>query len=79
LDGVANLISGFPEIQDLTFVPHKTLYRAIYPDYDIRVPHRDITGYINILKENFPQDTERIDGLSRGRRLLSHWYFPENQ
>jgi len=62
-DGVANLISGFPEIRDLIFVPHKTLYRAIYPDYDIRVPHRDITGYINILKENFPQDTERIDGI----------------
>ena len=37
-DGVPNLIYGFPEIQDVVFAPHKPLYRAIYPDYDIRVP-----------------------------------------
>ena len=62
-DGIANLISGFPEIKDVTFVPHKTLYRAIYPDYDIRVPHRNIAGYIKILKTNFPQEHDGIDGI----------------
>ncbi len=59
-NGVANLIEGFPEIQDVAFVPHKTLYRAIYPDYDIRVPHMDVPGYIKILKDELPR--------RRGRR-----------
>ena len=62
-NGIANLISGFPEIKDVTFVPHKTLYRAIYPDYDIRVPHRDVPGYIKILKKNFPEESEGIDNI----------------
>jgi all-trans-retinol 13,14-reductase len=62
-DGVPNLIYGFPEIQDIAFVPHKTLYRAIYPDYDIRVPHTDVPGYIKVLKANFPDDAAAIDGI----------------
>ncbi len=62
-DGVANLLYGFPEIRDVVFVPHKTLYRTIYPDYDIRVPHMNIPGYIAILKKNFPGDEEAIDGI----------------
>jgi all-trans-retinol 13,14-reductase len=62
-NGVANLIQGFPEIEDIAFVPHKTLYRAVYPDYDIRVPHRDVPGYIKILKANFPDDAQAIDGI----------------
>ena len=62
-EGVPNLISGFPEIQDITFVPHRTLYRAIYPEHDIRVPHRDVPGYIQILKANFPDDAAAIDGI----------------
>lgn len=62
-DNVANLISGFPEIKQVKFVPHKTLYRAIYPDYDIRVPHRDLPGYIKILKSNFPEEAGGIDGI----------------
>jgi phytoene dehydrogenase-like protein len=62
-DGVPNLIAGFPEIQDVVFQPHKTLYRTIYPDYDIRVPHRDIPGYVAILKKNFPGDEVAIDGI----------------
>lgn len=70
-NGVANLISGFPEIEDLTFVPHKTLYRAIYPDYDIRVPHRDMDGYIKILKENFPQDEVGIEGIFKDMKGLT--------
>jgi phytoene dehydrogenase-like protein len=62
-NGVANLIGGFPEIQDITFVPHKTLYRAVYPDLDIRVPHMDLPGYIKILKASFPDDGAAIDGI----------------
>jgi phytoene dehydrogenase-like protein len=62
-DGVANLIQGFPEIQDVVFVPHKPLYRAIYPDHDIRVPHRDVPGFIQVLKTNFPDDGPAIDGI----------------
>ncbi|MFO7733375.1 MAG: NAD(P)/FAD-dependent oxidoreductase [Candidatus Aminicenantes bacterium] len=62
-NGVPNLIPGFPEIDDVTFVPHKPLYRAIYPEHDIRVPHRDVAGYIKILKKNFPGEAEGIDGL----------------
>ena len=62
-DGAANLLYGFPEIRDVAFVPHKTLYRAIYPDHDIRVPHRDVPGYIALLKKNFPGEDAAIDGI----------------
>ncbi len=70
-NGVPNLISGFPEIQDITFVPHKTLYRAIYPEYDIRVPPRDIPGYIKILQEHFPEEKEGIKGLFEDMKGLT--------
>jgi all-trans-retinol 13,14-reductase len=62
-DGVANLITGFPEIKDVIFAPHKPLYRAVYPDYDIRVPHMDPAGYVAVLKKNFPDDGAAIDGI----------------
>jgi len=62
-DGVPNLIYGFPEIKDVAFSPHKPLYRAIYPDYDIRVPHMDPAAYIAILKKNFPDDGPDIDAI----------------
>jgi phytoene dehydrogenase-like protein len=62
-DGVPNLIPGFPEIEDIAFVPHKPLYRAIYPGHDIRVPHRDAPGYIGLLKKHFPAESAGIDGL----------------
>ena len=62
-DGIPNLIYGFPEIRDIVFAPHKPLYRAIYPDYDISVPDRDVAGYVKILKTNFPDEAAGIDGL----------------
>jgi len=62
-NGLANLISGFPEITDVEFVPHRTLYRAIFPEHDIRVPHKDISGYIKILHGHFPADKDAIDGI----------------
>jgi len=62
-NGIHNLIPGFPEITDIEFVPHKHLYRAIFPDYDIRVPHRDPDGYAKILCGHFPQEREGIEKL----------------
>jgi all-trans-retinol 13,14-reductase len=62
-NGIPNLIQGFPEIRDVVFTPHRPLYRAVYPDHDIRVPHMDVPGYIAILKQNFPGDTAAIDGI----------------
>lgn len=62
-NGVHNLINGFPEIKDIEFLPHPNLYRAIFPDYDIRVPQKDVKAYINILAENFPDESEGIEKL----------------
>jgi len=62
-DGVPNLLTGFPEIQDIVFVPHKPLYRAVYPEHDIRVPHLDVPGYAKALKAGFPGEDAAIDGI----------------
>ena len=62
-NGVANLIPGFPEIEDIEFVPHKTLYRAIFPEHDIRVPHKDVAGYIKLLQRHFPGEAQGIAAL----------------
>ena len=62
-NGLPNLIPGFPEITDLEFVPHKVLYRAIFPDYDVRVPHKDLDGYIKLLIGLFPEEKAGIEGL----------------
>jgi all-trans-retinol 13,14-reductase len=62
-NGVRNLINGFPEITEVEFLPHPSLFRAIYPDYDIRVPQRDTGAYIGILNKLFPQDKEAIAGI----------------
>ncbi len=69
-DGIPNLIEGFPEIKDIEFVPHKVLYRAIFPDYDIRVPHKDVDGYIKLLIEQFPEEKAGIEGLFQTMRGL---------
>jgi all-trans-retinol 13,14-reductase len=62
-NGLHNLIPGFPEITDIEFVPHPHLYRAIFPDHDIRVPNRDLQGYIDLLTKTFPAEREGIKGL----------------
>jgi phytoene dehydrogenase-like protein len=67
-NGIPNLIDGFPEITDIEFVPHKVLYRAIFPDYDIRVPHKDVDGYIKLLIEKFPEEKEGIESLFQTMR-----------
>jgi all-trans-retinol 13,14-reductase len=62
-DGSYNLIPGFPEITSVDFVPHPSLYRAIYPDYDITIPQRDVAGYVKILKSHFPDEHAGIDAI----------------
>jgi phytoene dehydrogenase-like protein len=68
--GIHNLIPGFPEIQDVEFVPHKVLYRAIFPDFDIRVPPKNIEGYIKILTGYFPEEAEGIRNLFQAMQGL---------
>jgi all-trans-retinol 13,14-reductase len=62
-EGIHNLIPGFPEIKDVEFVPHPNLYRAIYPDYDIRAPQKNLPAYIDILIGYFPDEKEGIQGI----------------
>ena len=62
-NGVHNLIPGFPEIEEVEFVPHPNLYRLILPDYDITVPQKNITAYINNLIELFPEEKTGIEGI----------------
>jgi phytoene dehydrogenase-like protein len=62
-DGIHNLIPGFPEITDVEFVPHPHVYRAIFPDYDFRVPQKNLAGYIDLLIGLFPPEAEGIKGL----------------
>jgi phytoene dehydrogenase-like protein len=61
--GLHNLFPGFPEITEVEFVPHPHLYRAMYPDYDIRVPQKDIAGYVKLLSSLFPDEQQGIQGL----------------
>jgi all-trans-retinol 13,14-reductase len=69
--GVHNLIPGFPEITDVEFVPHPTLYRAIFPDYDFRVPQKNLRGYVEMLIGYFPDEKEGIEGIFEDMRGLS--------
>jgi all-trans-retinol 13,14-reductase len=71
-DGVYNLIPGLPEIQDIRFVPHKPLYRAIFPEHDIRVPHRDPDAFKRTLIELFPDEAVGIEGLFKSIAGLSN-------
>jgi all-trans-retinol 13,14-reductase len=62
-NGIHNLIPGFPEIKDVEFVPHPSLYRAIFPDYDYRVPQKNLKKYIEMLVEYFPEEKQGIEGI----------------
>jgi phytoene dehydrogenase-like protein len=70
-NGVRNLISGFPEIEDVEFVPHPHLYRAIFPEYDYRVPQRDVKKYIGTLVGYFPEEEKGILGIFEDMEGLS--------
>ncbi len=62
-NGIYNLIFGFPEIETVEFDPHPNLYRMLFPDYDIKVPQKNLTGYINQLIELFPHEKDGINGI----------------
>ncbi|HTP12071.1 MAG TPA: NAD(P)-binding protein, partial [Bacteroidota bacterium] len=70
-NGVHNLIQGFPEITDVEFLPHPNLFRAIYPDYDIRVAQKDVPAYIKSITDLFPEEKEGIAGLFDDMRGLA--------
>jgi len=70
-NGVWSLIPGFPEIKDVEFVPHPYLYRAIFPDYDYRVPQRDLQKYIAELIGHFPEEEQGIRGIFEDMEGLS--------
>jgi len=58
-----NLIPGLPEITDVEFIPHPSLYRTIFPNHDIRVPQRDVPAYVRLLSEQFPDEEAGIQGI----------------
>ena len=70
-NGVRNLIQGFPEITNVEFVSHPYLYRAIFPDYDIRVRQRDLQAYLEQLKGLFPEEWAGIERLFAEAQALT--------
>lgn len=58
--GLHNLIPGFPEISEVEFVPLPNLYRFIFPEHDIRVPQRNLPGYIDLLAGHFPVEKKNF-------------------
>jgi len=68
--GLHNLIPGFPEITHVEFLPHPTLFRAIFPEHDIRVPNRNLQAYVDILTKAFPAEKDGINALFDGMRGL---------
>jgi all-trans-retinol 13,14-reductase len=69
-NGIHNLIPGFPEIEDVEFVPHHDLCRVIYPEHDIRVPMKDLPAYIERLAGHFPAEKLGIDELFKDMQGL---------
>ena len=58
-----NLIPGFPEITEVEFIPHPSLYRTIFPSHDFRVRQRDVPAYVKMLTEAFPGEESGIKGI----------------
>ena len=70
-NGVRNLIVGFPEITEVEFAAHPNLYRAVFPSHDVRVPQRDVPGYIAELARLFPEEKAGIAALIDDMRGFS--------
>ncbi len=70
-NGIRNLIPGFPEITDVEFVAHPSLYRAIFPGHDIRVAQRDLPGYVAHLTTLFPAEETGIRALVAGMQSIA--------
>ena len=62
-NGAYDRVPGFPEIEGVEFLPHPTLYRAIFPEHDLVVPNRAPEKYVALLKQHFPDETAGIDAL----------------
>ena len=62
-NGVRNLIGGFPEITSIEFLQHPTLFRAVFPGHDVRVPQRDPQAFLKTLIGLFPEERDGITGL----------------
>ncbi len=62
-DGVRNLITGFPEITEVEFLPHPSLYRAIFPEHDLRVAQRNVGAFLETLTRLFPEERVGIHGV----------------
>ncbi len=69
-NGRFDLISGFPEITDVEFLPHPTLFRSFFPDYDIRVKQQDPQAFIETLAELFPGESQGITSLFEDMKML---------
>lgn len=71
-NGVYNLIQGFPEITEIEFLPHPSLFRVIFPDYDIRTSQRNVEAFIGTLTKLFPDEKVGIAGLFEDISGLTH-------
>lgn len=69
--GLHNLIPGFPEITDVDFVPHPSLFRLIYPDYDYRIVQKNPQALVDTLSGFFPQEKAGIAGLFEDMKGLT--------
>ena len=70
-NGVYNLIPGFPDITDVEFVLHPTLFRAVYPEHTLAVAQRDPQAFVAQLTALFPGEREGIAGLFADMRGLT--------
>jgi phytoene dehydrogenase-like protein len=62
-NGIYDLIPGFPEISGVEFVQLPYLYRAIFPNHDIRVPQKNLGAYLDMLSAQFPEEKDGIKAL----------------
>ncbi len=62
-NGLANLIPGFPEIEDVKFRLHPSLFRLIYPDYDFRIAQKNPQAFLDTLCGFFPSEKEGLTAL----------------
>src|SRR5579884_459631 len=62
-NGLHNLIPGMPEITSVEFAPLPYVYRAIFPDHDLRVSAGNVGGYLDALYTAFPDEKNGIKAL----------------
>jgi phytoene dehydrogenase-like protein len=70
-NGVHNLLNGLPEISEVEFLPHPTLFRAMFPEHDVRVAQKTPEAFVKTLGGLFPEEHEGIAGLFDDMRGLA--------